>query len=60
MQRLLTVQEACDRLQIGKTLAYELVAAGRIRTIRVGRCIRISEEALQEFIATSERDQNLR
>lgn len=34
---LLTVEEAARRLSIGRTLCYELVAAGQIRTIRVGR-----------------------
>ena len=48
---LLTVMEAANRLGIGRSLMYELLATGRIPSIRIGRLRRIPCEALQEFVS---------
>ena len=48
---LLTVEEAAQRLGIGKTLAWELVWAGVLPSIRLGRCVRVPRQALEEWIA---------
>lgn len=48
---LLTVEEAAERLRIGKTLAWELVWDGLLPSIRLGRCVRIPLRALEEWIA---------
>ena len=48
---LLTVEEAAQRLGIGKTLAWELVWAGVLPSIRLGRCVRVPRRALEEWIA---------
>ena len=34
---LCTVEEAAEMLSIGRTKTYRLIAAGQIRTIRIGR-----------------------
>lgn len=45
-----TVNRACERLDVGRTLMYELIAAGEIRTIKIaGRTI-IPERELEAFI----------
>ncbi len=48
---LLTVEEAAQRLGIGKTLAWELVWNGELPSVRLGRCVRIPLAALEEWIA---------
>ena len=48
--RLLTVDQACSRLQIGATYLYQLMAAGKIRSVRLGKLRRITEDAVDEFI----------
>ena len=48
--RLLTVEEAARRLGIGKTLAWELVWAGILPSVRLGRCVRIPLAALEAWI----------
>ena len=48
---LLTVEEAAERLGIGKTLAWELVWDGVLPSVRLGRCVRIPLRALEEWIA---------
>lgn len=45
----LRVEDLTAILDIGRNTAYELVRSGRIRSVRVGRQIRIPKEAVQEF-----------
>lgn len=48
---LLTVVEAAERLSIGRTLMYELVASGEVESIHLGRLHRIPSEALTAFVS---------
>ncbi len=48
---LLTVEEAADRLGIGRSLMYELIQDGAVESVRVGRLRRVPVEALTEFVA---------
>lgn len=47
----LHVEDLMPVLDIGRNTAYELVRSGQIRSIRVGRQIRIPKEALLEFLS---------
>ena len=42
----LTVLEAGQVLRVGRNVAYELVRSGQLRSVRVGRNIRIPRDAL--------------
>jgi len=42
-------------LGIGRNTAYELVRSGRLRSIRVGRQVRIPKNALIEFLGGREK-----
>jgi excisionase family DNA binding protein len=46
----LTVEEAAERLGIGRTLMYQLLASGEVRSLRVGRLRRVPVDALIEYI----------
>jgi excisionase family DNA binding protein len=46
---LLTVEEAAQRLHIGRTRMFSLVKSGEIDSIRVGRLRRINPIALEEY-----------
>lgn len=48
---LLTVEEAADRLGIGRSLMYELIGSHEIASIRVGRLRRVPLEALTDYVA---------
>lgn len=50
MPLLLTVEQAADRLGIGRTLAYALVSAGEIESVQIGRLRRIPADALPAFL----------
>ena len=49
-ERLLTCQEAADRLGTTERFPRRLVAERRIRFVRVGRHVRIPEGAVDELI----------
>ena len=46
----LTVSEAGDILRIGRSKAYQLVRCGAIRSIRIGRSIRVPKDAVAEYL----------
>ena len=47
---IMTVEDLMPILLIGRNTAYELVRSGKIKSIRVGRQIRISRDALIAFL----------
>ncbi len=46
----LRVEDLMPILGIGRNTAYELVRSGQIRSIRIGRKIRIPRDAVAEFL----------
>jgi len=55
VERLLyTVEETAAALGIGVTKAKELIAAGELRSIKIGRLRRIKISSVQEYIALRE------
>ena len=51
--RLLSVDEAAALLGIGRSMMYNLVAAQRIRSLKVGRRRLIPSGAIADYIAAS-------
>lgn len=47
---LLTVEEAADRLGIGRSHMYRYLERGELRSVRLGRCRRVVLSDLLEFI----------
>ena len=47
---LLSVAEAAAALGVGRTTAYELIAAGQLETVHIGRCARVPVAAVQELV----------
>ena len=47
---VLTVRQVAELLNIGRNTAYELVRSGGIKSVTVGRQIRISKESVLEFM----------
>jgi excisionase family DNA binding protein len=47
---LLTVPEAAKRLSLSRSKVYELIAAGVIESVTIGRARRISSAAMARFI----------
>jgi excisionase family DNA binding protein len=47
---VLTIEEAAERLCIGRTLMYSLVKAGAVESVRIGRLRRVPAGALDAFL----------
>ena len=50
MSSVLTVEELAETLRIAVSSAYGLVQRGDVRSVRVGRAIRIPAEAVDQFL----------
>lgn len=48
---LLTPKQAADKLGVSRDMIYELCAAGRLRSQKIGRAVRIHPDDLSEFAA---------
>lgn len=46
------IPDACRRLGIGRTVLYELIKSGELRTIKIGTRTLIPETELQKVIAS--------
>ena len=49
-QTLITVEELCELLMIGKNAAYWLLRSGKIKCFRIGRIWKIPKESLNKYI----------
>ena len=47
---VLTVEEAADRLGVGRTLMYSLVSSGAVESVRIGRLRWVPADALVTFL----------
>jgi excisionase family DNA binding protein len=50
-QLLFRPTEAAQRLGVGRTKVYELMASGALRSVKIGSARRVSATALAEFVA---------
>jgi len=55
MMKLLRVPHVARILDVPQSRVYDLVRRGILPGVRLGRQVRISEEALQQFIASGGR-----
>jgi excisionase family DNA binding protein len=55
---LLKPSEAAQVLGIGRSLIYELIARREIPSVRLGRCIRVPVESLQQWLRDKENCQS--
>lgn len=54
--RLLRLDEVAARLSISKSMAWKLVAYGQLRSVRIGRAVRVRPADIEEYLARSTRD----
>ena len=51
----LRVEDLMSILDVGRNTAYELVRCGMIRSIRIGKQLRIPKDALVEYLSDENR-----
>ena len=47
---VITVDELCEMLRVGRNKAYDLLRSGKIKAFRCGRTWVISKDAVVEFV----------
>lgn len=47
-----TVEQVAKMLHIGRDKVYELLRTGQLRSIKIGKLRRITDEQLAEFVAS--------
>lgn len=47
---VMTLEELCEYLKIGRNNAYSLLRSGTIKAVRIGRIWRIPYESVQAFL----------
>ena len=52
---LLTVRDAAEVLAVGRTTMYELITAGEIEVVHIGRSSRVPVAALEAFVEQKRR-----
>lgn len=53
LPRLMTVREVAELLRLSRTKVYELINLRELRTVKIGRCVRVPEAAVRELLANS-------
>ena len=49
-ETLITVEELCEELMIGRNAAYSLLATNKIKGFRIGRIWKIPKESIKQYI----------
>ena len=52
---LLIIKDVADRLQVSERTVHRLIDAKRLAVIRIGRSVRVSEEALKDLLTAEDK-----
>ena len=52
---MVTIEELCEMLAIGRNTAYSLLKAGEIKAFKIGRIWKIPREAVSEYVLKKSR-----
>lgn len=55
-ERLLRIEDIAERLNVSRSMAWKLIAIGQLRSIRIGRSVRVRPADLEEFVAGAVRE----
>lgn len=47
---MITLDDLCEMLSIGKNTAYQLLQTGQIRAFKIGRIWKIPRDSVSEFV----------
>ncbi|MCM1225467.1 MAG: helix-turn-helix domain-containing protein, partial [Lachnospiraceae bacterium] len=47
---MITIDELCEMLSIGKNTAYQLLGSGQIHAFKIGRIWKIPRDAVSEYV----------
>ena len=50
---ILSVEELCEILSIGRNTAYRLLKSGEIKAIRIGKVYKIPKDSVRRYLRTN-------
>ena len=56
VQRLLRIEEIAQRLSVSRSMAWKLIALGQMRSMRIGRAVRVRPADLEIYLANAARE----
>jgi excisionase family DNA binding protein len=48
--KILTINDVKDYLQVSKSTVYELISSGKLQAIKIRSCYRVTKEDLKKFV----------
>lgn len=48
--RLMRIEEVAERLSVSRSMAWKLVAYGELRSVRIGRAVRVRPRDLDAYL----------
>jgi len=54
--RLLRIEDVADRLAVSRSMAWKIIAYGQLRSVRIGRAVRVRPQDLDAYIAAAVRE----
>jgi excisionase family DNA binding protein len=55
-RRLLRIEEVAERLAVSRSMAWKLVTGGELRSVRIGRAVRVRPADLEAYIVGAVRE----
>jgi excisionase family DNA binding protein len=55
-RRLLRIEDVADRLTVSRSMAWKLVAGGELRSVRIGRAVRVRPADLEAYLSDPARE----
>lgn len=54
--RLLRIEDIAERLAVSRSMAWKLIAYGEIRSLRIGRAVRVRPADLEAYLGSAGRE----
>lgn len=54
--RLLRIEDVAQRLAVSRSMAWKLIAYGQLRSVRIGRAVRVRPADLEAYVASAVRE----
>jgi excisionase family DNA binding protein len=54
--RLLRIEQIADRLSVSRSMAWKIIDLGLLRSVRIGRAVRVRPQDLEAYLADPARE----
>lgn len=54
--RLLRIENVAERLSVSRSMAWKIIDLGQLRSVRIGRAVRVRPQDLEAYLADPARE----